>query len=97
MCALIYIQVANAAEAKTAAVETEGKIAELMSASAAALAGAHAEAGEKAIAAITDKMRMDKEQEDDVDSKKEEIMAALLSSLGEKLDFDNEAKVCLCV
>mmetsp|Transcript_10804 Transcript_10804/g.17065 ORF Transcript_10804/g.17065 Transcript_10804/m.17065 type:complete len:659 (+) Transcript_10804:67-2043(+) len=86
------LQVANAAEAKTAAVETEGKIAELMSASAAALAGAHAEAGEKTIAAITDKMGMGKEQEDDADSKKEGIMAALLSSLGEKLDFDNEAK-----
>jgi len=86
------LQVADAAEAKKAAVETEGKIAELMSESSAALAGAHAEQGEKTIADVTAAMGMGKEQEDDADSNKEEIMAALLSSLGEKLDFDNEAK-----
>ena len=58
-------QVADAAEAKKAAVETEGKIAELMAESAAALASAHAEQGEKTIEQVTAQMGMDKEQEED--------------------------------
>ena len=58
-------QVADAAEAKKAAVETEGKIAELMSESAAALTSAHAEQGEKTIEEVTAQMGMDKEQEED--------------------------------
>jgi len=86
------LQIADAAEAKKAAVETEGKIAELMSESAAALASSHAEQGEKTIEDVTSKMGMDQEQEADQDAKKQELMAAVLKSLGEKLDFDNEAK-----
>jgi len=87
------LAVLDAAEAKQAAVETEGKIAELMSESAAALASSHAEQGEKTIGDVTAQMDLDKEQEADEDSKKEELMSAVLSSLGEKLDFDNQAKL----
>ena len=86
------LQVLDAAEAKKAAVETEGKIAELMSESSAALASSHAEQGEKTIEDVTSKMGMDQEEEQAQDEKKETLMAAVLASLGEKLDFDNEAK-----
>ena len=64
----------------------------IMSESAAALASSHAEQGEKTIEDVTSKMGMDQEQEADQDAKKQELMAAVLKSLGEKLDFDNEAK-----
>jgi hypothetical protein len=56
------LEVADAAEAKKAAVETEGKIAELMAESAAALASSHAEQGEKTIEDVTAKLGMDKAQ-----------------------------------
>ena len=86
------IQVENAAQAKLAAVETEGKISELMSESAAALASARAEAGEKAVSDLTNKMAMSKDAEEEIDTKKEDLMAATLAALGEKLDAENEAK-----
>ena len=86
------LDVKDAAEAKLAAVETEQKIAELMSESAAALASAHAEAGEKTINDETNKMELSKEEEESADSKKEELMSAVLTTLGEKLDADNQAK-----
>ena len=56
------LEVADAAEAKKAAVETEGKIAELMAESSAALASSHAEQGEKTIEDVTAKLGMDKAQ-----------------------------------
>ena len=51
-------------------METEGKIAELMSESAAALASSHAEQGEKTIEDVTAQMDADKETEADEDAKK---------------------------
>ena len=64
-----------------------------MTESSAALASSHAEQGEKTIEDVSAKMGMDKEEEQAQDEKKETLMAAVLASLGQKLDFDNEAKL----